>query len=369
MNFCRREQLPTTSMLCYACVLAMVALLPANALAVTIVNASTLPLDVDAQAPDLPPLAGDPLFYDSCCGGAISFDFEAANTSNSYLALAIYTDNDTAVIADVQFNGVPVTFAHQGRAGYAYGPVTDGTVTVDISTEVVETFFPGDYNGDMVTDAADYTVWRDNLNANVGTINGEVGNPMTPGVMDQEDYDHWRANFGSTGVDVFAPAPWAVVAYQVNDTSGVNATALAYDPANGVMPDPTDTQITTTETAAVLSVLFNDRTNQNASVFAGDEFIAPGDQVEQAYIQPQFVSTNIGTIGEVGGVAAGTYNLFWDFSGTNQRRVGQVGLAFAALGAEAELGSGAAGVPEPSTIFMLIAAALGLVTMRKCIVC
>lgn len=337
--------------------------LPSNAEAVSIVNASVAPLDVDAEDPDLPPLAGDPAFYDSCCGGTISFMYEAANTSDSYLALAIYTDNDSAAIDSVKFNGVDVTFEHQGRAGYAYGPVSDGAVTIDIATQVLETLFPGDYNGDTVTNLADYTIYRDNLGADLGTINGELANPATPGVMDQEDYDHWKANFGSTGVDVLAPAPWAVVAYQVNDTSGVNATVLSYDGNNPALPDPTDTQITTTENAAILNVLFNDRSNQDSEVFLGDGLIDPGEQVEQAFVQPQFVSTNIGTIGESGGVPADTYNLFWDYPFTNQRRVGQIGLAFADIG-EAQLGSFAVGVPEPTGGWLVALGTLCLFGLR-----
>ncbi|TWT99404.1 putative lipoprotein [Botrimarina colliarenosi] len=49
----------------------------------------------------------------------------------------------------------------------------------------------GDYNGDGVVDAADYTVWRDNLNESV-TLNGDT----TPGDVSQEDYDVWVTNYG-----------------------------------------------------------------------------------------------------------------------------------------------------------------------------
>jgi Right handed beta helix region len=49
----------------------------------------------------------------------------------------------------------------------------------------------GDYNGDGVVDAADYTLWRDNLG---GT--GLLNETVTLGVVDQEDYQVWKANFG-----------------------------------------------------------------------------------------------------------------------------------------------------------------------------
>jgi hypothetical protein len=49
---------------------------------------------------------------------------------------------------------------------------------------------PGDYNENNVVDAADYTVWRDNLNSP-----NALPNDDTPGVG-QDDYDRWKQNFG-----------------------------------------------------------------------------------------------------------------------------------------------------------------------------
>jgi hypothetical protein len=53
---------------------------------------------------------------------------------------------------------------------------------------------PGDYNGDGVVDAADYTVWRDSLGSTTnlaadGNINGRI---------DEGDFDVWRQHFGQT---------------------------------------------------------------------------------------------------------------------------------------------------------------------------
>lgn len=58
------------------------------------------------------------------------------------------------------------------------------SVTVDLD---------GDYNGDGTVDAADYTVWRDNLNLSV-TLPGDT----TPGLVTAADYDVWVANYGTT---------------------------------------------------------------------------------------------------------------------------------------------------------------------------
>jgi hypothetical protein len=69
------------------------------------------------------------------------------------------------------------------------GPVEYGTISIGS--------VPGDYNSDGTVDAADYTVWRDRLNANF-TLPNENPLAATPGVVDQEDYTFWRNNFGAT---------------------------------------------------------------------------------------------------------------------------------------------------------------------------
>jgi hypothetical protein len=54
---------------------------------------------------------------------------------------------------------------------------------------------PGDYNGDGQVSAADYTVWRDHVGSEVDTeVDGDKS-----GIVDQGDYDLWKANFGSHG--------------------------------------------------------------------------------------------------------------------------------------------------------------------------
>lgn len=52
----------------------------------------------------------------------------------------------------------------------------------------------GDYNNDGTVDAADYTVWRDNLGT--GAI---LPNDVTPGVVDESDFNVWRSNYGAGG--------------------------------------------------------------------------------------------------------------------------------------------------------------------------
>lgn len=67
----------------------------------------------------------------------------------------------------------------------------------------------GDYNGDEVVDAADYTVWRDTLDSTEDLrADGDESGTVGP-----EDYDLWKTNFGNTlgggsviGVTVPEPA-------------------------------------------------------------------------------------------------------------------------------------------------------------------
>lgn len=71
-------------------------------------------------------------------------------------------------------------------------------VQIPISFQVIAAALAGDYNGDNVVDAADYTVWRDG------------GWPDTS----QAAYDTWAANYGATAAPTTStavPEPTAVV--------------------------------------------------------------------------------------------------------------------------------------------------------------
>jgi hypothetical protein len=73
----------------------------------------------------------------------------------------------------------------------------DGTVQhlYDVAVDQYLTIraLPGDYNGNGVVDAADYTVWRDNLGAAAGTL----PNDTDSGMIGLAQYDSWKENFGA----------------------------------------------------------------------------------------------------------------------------------------------------------------------------
>ncbi len=71
----------------------------------------------------------------------------------------------------------------------------------------------GDYNGDGTIDAADYTVWRDALDAGSTLVNDP-----TPPLVDESDYDYWRAHYG--------------------DSSAAGATAGLSSSASLAVPEP-----------------------------------------------------------------------------------------------------------------------------------
>lgn len=94
-----------------------------------------------------------------------------SNLINAGTPISYSFDGTTYTVASV--NGVPDVGAFE--FGEAVGAVT------------------GDYNGDFVVNAADYTVWRDHLGTSF-----TMANDTTPGTVRQEDLAVWKSNFGQT---------------------------------------------------------------------------------------------------------------------------------------------------------------------------
>jgi len=77
----------------------------------------------------------------------------------------------------------------QLAAGLSWKLSTDA---MTLSLSVVEAL-AGDYNNDGIVDAADYTVWRNNLGAAALPFNETA----SPGIVDEADYQAWKENFGA----------------------------------------------------------------------------------------------------------------------------------------------------------------------------
>lgn len=81
-----------------------------------------------------------------------------------------------------------------------------------ISTLTTVELGNGDYNGDGLVDAADYTVWRDTFGQTVTALSGADGDG--DGEIGQGDYDLWASRFGDApGVATAVPEPsaWLIV--------------------------------------------------------------------------------------------------------------------------------------------------------------
>ena len=79
----------------------------------------------------------------------------------------------------------------QSLAGGAIRTWYDG-----VGYALVRSILAGDYNGDQIVDAADYTVWRDSLGSQVDNGTGADGDG--DGVIGPDDYVVWKNNFGHT---------------------------------------------------------------------------------------------------------------------------------------------------------------------------
>ena len=76
--------------------------------------------------------------------------------------------------------------------------LSTGTTIQGIVNYVTPEGLAGDYNGDGTVDAADYTVWRDNLGGDASAFADGSRDPGASGPVGSGDYDFWRSNFGST---------------------------------------------------------------------------------------------------------------------------------------------------------------------------
>ncbi len=88
---------------------------------------------------------------------------------------------------------------------YYLGMLTEQSAgLVDLEVEYVRILLPtpagqiGDYNNNGIVDAADYTVWRNNVGQPGTTLQHRDPNNGT-GVVSQDDYNSWKANFGAGG--------------------------------------------------------------------------------------------------------------------------------------------------------------------------
>jgi len=108
--------------------------------------------------------------------------------------------------------------ANNGDLTFDFGIAREGSLPGSV---VYLDFLPGDFDGSFTVDAADYTVWRDNLGATGGaglTADHSGPNGHPDGVVDSHDFAAWQANFGTflpqlrVSTTVPEPAAWILLA-------------------------------------------------------------------------------------------------------------------------------------------------------------
>ncbi len=134
-------------------------------------------------------LVGDNGLLDGVLSVILGF---APTPGDTFLVLE---NDDADPIVGMFATGTSARAAYDGRLyqfaiNYAAG---DGNDIALVAQDVVG--LVGDYSGDGVVDAADYSVWQDMLGAHVAPYFGADGNGN--GVVDEADYDVWKSRFGA----------------------------------------------------------------------------------------------------------------------------------------------------------------------------
>ncbi len=135
------------------------------------------------------------------------------------------TVGDSFLIVDSRnSNAISGTFANEDalvadHESLRYSFALDYTAGTgnDIALTVASVALIGDYNGDGLVDAGDYTVWRDAVGSNVAAYAGADGNG--DGVVDDEDQAVWANHYGAS-IE-------AALAQAVPEPGGVGLAVLA----------------------------------------------------------------------------------------------------------------------------------------------
>lgn len=131
--------------------------------------------------------------------GNIHVDFR--NTQSASLGFIVLSDSDpgpsnvwssnsTVGVIPVGTQTLRISLYGTALQGGADGFIDNVSLSVS--------GLPGDYNLNGAVDAADYTVWRDNLGSmTVSKADGTGQGGIPDGVVNQLDYAFWKTHFGS----------------------------------------------------------------------------------------------------------------------------------------------------------------------------
>lgn len=129
------------------------------------------------------------------------WDQSGGVNANQLIELFLPEAGDTlapneSITLGAAFNKSVFGNGNNGDLVFNFG-LTNGTLLPGTVKYVTTAGVPGDYNGNGVVDAADYTTWRDHLGQTFQLSNEVAG--VTPGSVTPEDYTAWKSRFGSSG--------------------------------------------------------------------------------------------------------------------------------------------------------------------------
>ncbi len=172
-------------------------------------SAGTLTFDLGTGSLDLSAVASGGLKFELGAPAAPgASDVVVLNTGTLNIGVLDFSDFQFADAGGVGVGSYTLFDASSdivgsiGIAGGSIGVFAAKLIVDEASDDVLLTVtgVAGDYNGNGVVDAADYSVWRDRAGQAM-TLSGENPNAATPGLVDQEDYDFWKLNFGQTSLE------------------------------------------------------------------------------------------------------------------------------------------------------------------------
>ena len=153
-----------------------------NTVTATLAGGSTLKFTLSGKTPSTD-------YCTLAATGSVSFAGSLMVTLNNFTPMI----GDTFNLLDGTLSGV---FPLPTLPGLPGGEAWDSShlFTTGVLSVVAATGVPGDYNGNGIVDAADYTVWRDHLGQTFALANRSSANT---GPISTADYDVWKSNFGN----------------------------------------------------------------------------------------------------------------------------------------------------------------------------
>lgn len=134
-------------------------------------------------------------------GGWTSLDdqlagwLENVGTANKLLESNFQGSTALGPNGELPLGGIFTASANEDLTGRY--TTTDGLVNVLNVEYVTLAGTPGDYNGSGTVDAADYTLWRDNLGGPASALQNR--DSTNSGVINAGDYTFWKNHFGQSG--------------------------------------------------------------------------------------------------------------------------------------------------------------------------